>query len=374
MTALDGTAALERLNNTQPSLQRLRQRIDALDEQLVTLISERARCAQQVADVKLAEDPNAIFYRPEREAQVLQRIKSLNLGPLADDDMAKLFREIMSFCLALEKPLCVAYLGPQGTFTQQAMLKQFGSAVKGCPVASIEEVFQHVEAGHTTYGIVPVENSTEGTVNETLDLLMNSALGVCGEIVLPIHHYLLGHASETIQPARIYSHPQSLAQCRGWLEHNMPNAELIAVSSNAEAVRRAEQEVGSAAIAGEQAAQYFDMQILHECIEDFSHNVTRFLVIGQQDIAPSGDDRTALMATLTDQPGALSTLLGPLGRHGIDVVRLLPRPDKQQPWKYVFFLDIRGHAEDAAVKQALSEIQSHILQLKILGSYPVCAL
>lgn len=374
MTALDSTAAPERSHGAQPSLQELRGRIDSLDEQIVALISERARCAQHVADVKLAEDPNAVFYRPEREAQVLKRIKSLNPGPLADDDMATLFREIMSFCLALEKPLSVAYLGPQGTFTQQAMFKQFGSAVKGCPVASIEDVFRHVEEGHTTYGIVPVENSTEGTVNQTLDHLMSSTLGVCGEIILPIHHYLLGHASETQPPVRIYSHPQSLAQCRSWLEHNMPNAELLAVSSNAEAVRRAEQEVGSAAIAGEQAAQYFDMQILHECIEDFSHNVTRFLVIGQQEISPSGDDRTALMATLTDQPGALSTLLGPLGKHGVDVVRLLPRPDKQQPWKYVFFLDIQGHTEDAAVKQALNEIKPHILQLRVLGSYPTCVL
>lgn len=374
MTLQDETAVSAQRCDVQPSLDSLRQRIDSLDEQIMKLVSERARCAQAVAEVKLAEDPQAVFYRPEREAQVLRRIKAMNPGPLADDDMAHLFREIMSYCLALEKPLKVAYLGPEGTFSQQAMTKQFGQAAEGRPAATIEAVFHDVASGQATYGVVPVENSTEGTVNQTLDLLVDSPLNVCGELILPIHHYLMARDATLKQPQRIYSHPQSLAQCRTWLEHHMPHAELVAVSSNAEAVRRAASEPENAAIAGEHAAQYFDMQILHSCIEDFSQNVTRFLVIGHQTINASGDDYTALMATLKDVPGALSTLLAPLGENGVDVVRLLPRPDKHQPWKYVFFFDIRGHVDDEPVRQALDDIAAQILQLRVLGSYPVSAL
>lgn len=357
------------------SLDELRSRINAIDGNVLSLISERARLAQQVAEAKLAEDPDTVFYRPEREAQVMRRIMTLNEGPLSDEEMARLFREIMSSCLALEQPVCVAYLGPNGTYSQQAMLKHFGGAVEGVPVASIPDVFRQVESGLVAYGVVPIENSTEGAINQTFDMFVSSGVRVCGEIFLPIHNNLIGRRGALDEPvARIYSHPQPLAQCRGWIAAHYPQAELVAVSSNAEAVRLAEQDQNGVAIAGAHATHYFDVDILVRNIEDLASNVTHFLVIGRTPVGPSGDDRTLLLATMRNQPGALERLIEPLSRYGIDITHLESRPSRIQPWQYVFFVEVKGHCEDNPLASALDEFKGSMIDIRVLGSWPAAVI
>lgn len=357
------------------SLDVLRKRINAIDSELLSLISERAQLAQEVAEAKLAEDPETVFYRPEREAQVMRRIMTLNQGPLSDEEMARLFREIMSSCLALEQPLSVAYLGPNGTYSQQAMLKQFGGAVEGVPVASIPDVFRQVESGQVAYGVVPIENSTEGAINQTFDMFVSSGVRVCGEIFLPIHNNLIGRRGALDEPIeRIYSHPQPLAQCRAWLAAHYPLAELVAVASNAEAVRLAEQDKGGVAIAGAHATHYFDVDILIRNIEDLSSNVTHFLVIGREAVGPSGDDRTLLLATMNNQPGALERLIEPLSRFNIDITHLESRPSRVQPWQYVFFVEVKGHCQDGPLAHALDEFKGSMIDIRILGSWPAAVI
>lgn len=353
------------------NLDELRERIDQIDSEILRLISERAHCAQQVAQVKSAADPQAVFYRPEREAQVLRRIMALNSGPLDAEEMARLFREIMSACLALEQPIKVAYLGPEGTFTQQAALKHFGDSAKSLPLAAIDEVFREVEAGAANYGVVPVENSTEGVVNHTLDSFMDSSMRICGEVVLRIHHHLLV-AGTTRQDkiSRIYSHPQSFAQCRKWLDAHYPQAERVPVSSNAEAARLVKTEWHSAAIAGDMAAKLYELEKIAEKIEDRPDNSTRFLIIGNQDIPLSGDDKTSLVVAMRNQPGALHDLLEPFHRHQIDLTRLETRPSRTGVWNYVFFIDFKGHRDQPEVAAVLEEVRLRAAEMKVLGSYP----
>ncbi|PRY68712.1 prephenate dehydratase [Halomonas ventosae] len=359
---------------TEPtlSLEALRQRIDALDNDILRLISERAACAQQVAEIKAEHEPGAVFYRPEREAQVLRRIMELNQGPLDSEEMARLFREIMSACLALEQPVKVAYLGPEGTFTQQAALKHFGESAISLPMAAIDEVFREVEAGAVNYGVVPVENSTEGVINHTLDSFMDSGLRICGEVVLRIHHHLLvAETTRRDKVSRIYSHPQSFAQCRKWLDAHFPQAERVPVSSNAEAARLVKTEWHSAAIAGDMAAKLYGLAKLAEKIEDRPDNSTRFLIIGNQDVPISGEDKTSLVVAMRNQPGALHGLLEPFHRHQIDMTRLETRPSRTGVWNYVFFIDFKGHREEPRVAAMLEEVQLRAAEVKVLGSYPV---
>jgi len=359
---------------TEPtvSLEALRQRIDALDNDILRLISERAACAQQDAEIKAEHEPGAIFYRPEREAQVLRRIMELNQGPLDSEEMARLFREIMSACLALEQPVKVAYLGPEGTFTQQAALKHFGESAISLPMAAIDEVFREVEAGAVNYGVVPVENSTEGVINHTLDSFMDSSLRICGEVVLRIHHHLLvAETTRRDKVSRIYSHPQSFAQCRKWLDAHFPQAERVPVSSNAEAARLVKTEWHSAAIAGDMAAKLYGLARLAEKIEDRPDNSTRFLIIGNQDVPISGEDKTSLVVAMRNQPGALHDLLEPFHRHQIDMTRLETRPSRTGVWNYVFFIDFKGHREEPRVAAMLAEVQLRAAEVKVLGSYPV---
>ncbi len=353
------------------NLDELRNRIDQIDADILQLISERASCAQRVAQVKTAGDPQAVFYRPEREAQVLRRIMALNGGPLDAEEMARLFREIMSACLALEQPVKVAYLGPEGTFTQQAALKHFGESAKSLPMAAIDEVFREVEAGAANYGVVPVENSTEGVINHTLDSFMDSSMRICGEVVLRIHHHLLV-AGTTRQDkiSRIYSHPQSFAQCRKWLDSHYPQAERVPVSSNAEAARLVKTEWHSAAIAGDMAAKLYELEKIAEKIEDRPDNSTRFLIIGNQDIPLSGDDKTSLVVAMRNQPGALHDLLEPFHRHQIDLTRLETRPSRTGVWNYVFFIDFKGHRDQPEVAAVLDEVKLRAAEMKVLGSYP----
>ncbi|XKE47166.1 prephenate dehydratase [Halomonas organivorans] len=360
------------MSDTPINLEALRQRIDELDNDILRLISERAECARNVAEIKTQDDPQAVFYRPEREAQVLRRIMELNHGPLDSEEMARLFREIMSACLALEQPIKVAYLGPEGTFTQQAALKHFGESAISLPMAAIDEVFREVEAGAVNYGVVPVENSTEGVINHTLDSFMDSSLRICGEVVLRIHHHLL--VSETTRRdkvSRIYSHPQSFAQCRKWLDAHYPQAERVPVSSNAEAARLVKTEWHSAAIAGDMAAKLYGLTRIAEKIEDRPDNSTRFLIIGNQDVPMSGEDKTSIVVAMRNQPGALHDLLEPFHRHQIDLTRLETRPSRSGVWNYVFFIDFKGHHEEPRVSAMLEEVRLRAAEVKVLGSYPL---
>jgi chorismate mutase/prephenate dehydratase len=357
-----------------PRLEQLRERINALDEQIQVLLSERAACAVQVADVKHEAGGEPVFYRPEREAQVLRRVRDRNQGPLSDDEMVRLFREIMSACLALEQPLRIAYLGPEGTYTQEAAFKHFGHSVSLSPLGAIDEVFREVEAGSSDFGVVPVENSTEGAVNHTLDMFMRSPVKICGDVELRIHHQLLSGSGDMAEVKKVCAHQQALAQCREWLDANLPQVERVAVSSNVEAAHAAAEDRTLAVIAGDAAAEIYGLNILASNIEDEPGNTTRFLVIGQQKPGPSGKDKTSLMATVHNQAGALYSLLEPIARHGVSMTTIESRPSRVNKWDYVFFVDVEGHAEDANVAAAVKELSEVASSLKVLGSYPRCEL
>lgn len=348
-------------------LKQCRVQINHLDDELLKLLNQRAALAQQIGHLK--ED--GVVLRPEREAQVLRRLQSANAGPLSNDAVAALFTEVMSNCRALEAPMTVAYLGPEGTFTEAAALKRFGSAVQGRSCATIDDVFRAVENGATQYGVVPVENSTEGAVGRTLDLLMQSNLQICGEVMLAIHQCLLATQCELDEVQTVYSHPQSLGQCQGWLNVNLPHALRVPVSSNAEAARLAAEHPNSAAIAGRQAALHFDLQVCVENIEDDARNATRFLVLGKQQVAPSGKDKTSLALSAENRPGAVHDLLVPLQKHGVSMTKFESRPSRSGMWEYVFYVDIEGHQADVKVAAALVELGKAVAFMKILGSYPV---
>ncbi len=360
------------------ALQKLRDAIDEIDDQLLELFNRRASCAVSVAEVKRQDSdtpPDAInFFRPDREAQVIQRIKSKNAGPLSDDEVGRLVREVMSACLALEQPLKIAYLGPEGTFTQSAALKHFGHSVTTIPMSSIPDVFSSVESGHANYGLVPVENSTEGVISHTLDMFIDSDLKVSGEVEIRIHHHLANQSQDVSKIKHIYSHQQSFAQCRHWLDQNFPSIERIPVSSNAEAARIAKQDQNAAAICGLPAVEIFDLQICFENIEDLSDNTTRFVIIGKQDVDPSGDDKTSLLISTKNYPGALLALLQPLADNKISMNKIESRPAPDRKWEYIFFIDIDGHQQADNVKQALHELKDQAALFKVLGSYPKSSL
>lgn len=352
-------------------LPQLRQKIDALDEQIQELITQRAQVAVEVAEAKTASGTSdTSFYRAEREAEVLSKVKARNKGPLSDQEIARLFREIMSACLALEQVMSIAYLGPEGTYTQAAALKHFGQSVETVSQASIADVFREVESGNAAYGVVPVENSTEGMVTHTLDEFMNSSLHICGEVELRIHHCLLSRANDLQQLRIVYSHRQSLAQCHRWLDANLANVERIDVSSNAEAAKRAAAEDGTAAIAGETAAEIYGLKTLAKNIEDESDNTTRFLVIGKRATPACGKDKTSILVYTDNKPGALHRILAPLAQNNVSMTRIESRPSRRGMWNYVFFIDIEGHQSDTKVAAALSALQEEANLVKVLGSYP----
>ncbi len=354
-------------------LLQLRQRIDALDTEVLQRLNERARCAEEVAIAKRAsskDTESVCFYRPEREAQILRRMVANNSGPLKDEHITKIYRDIISSCLALEECLKVAYLGPEGTFTQSAVNKHFGNWVISLPQESINQVFQEVDTGRAHYGIIPIENSTGGVITHTLDMFINSRLKICGEVQLPIHQNLMSLKEDWQTIERIYSHQQSLLQCKNWLSRHLPHARLIPVSSNAEAARMASEDDTSAAIAGTAAAEIYALPVRQKHIEDMANNTTRFMVIGDQQVPPSGRDKTSLMISAKNEPGSLFNLLKPLANHGLDMSRIESRPSRNSNWDYVFFLDIKGHAEDKPVREALQELEQQADLLKVLGSYP----
>lgn len=354
-------------------LKSIRTRIDQIDERLQDLISERARCALEVARLKQVEG-DMEYYRPEREAQVLQTVLGRNQGPLDDEVIARLFREIMSACLALQRPIKVAYLGPEGTYTEAAVFKHFGQGVTAQPLSAIDEIFREVEAGAVDYGVVPIENSSEGAIDYTLDMFMNSPLKICSEIELRVHHNLLGMAAGLDAISRVYAHQMALAQCREWLDAHLSGIERIAVSSNAEAARYAQDEPGVAAIASVNAAAIYSLDILAANIEDEPDNTTRFLVVGRKIPSPSGCDKTSLLVSTSNRPGALYRLLKPLAECGISMTRIESRPSRRQMWEYVFFIDIEGHVQDKKVADALAVLEREAAMVKVLGSYPCAVL
>ncbi len=355
-------------------LAQIRSSIDRIDEQIQQLINERARFAQQVGASKKGSSSVAEFYRPEREAQVLRKVVERNQGPLSNDEMLRLFREIMSACLAQQEPLKIAYLGPEGTFTQQAVLKHFGHSVRALPLPSINDVFHEVQATHADFGVVPIENSTEGTVNNTLDMFLISPLKICSEVELRIHQHLLGRMQDLRQIKRLCSHQQSLAQCRLWLDEHLKDVERVPVASNAEAARRARDEEGTAAIAGQAAAEVYDLNVIIPEIEDRADNTTRFLVIGRKLFAPSGKDKTSLLVSAgdTQSPGTLHRLLEPFAKYNLSLTRIESRPSQRKKWDYVFFMDVQGHAEEEPLRSAIEDLRSQSSLFRVLGSYP-CA-
>ena len=379
------TNRASRSEKTPPAAQigSLRERIDAIDERIHQLINERAQVARQVGAAKTAQGLHtADFYRPEREAQVLRRAMERNEGPLRDEEIVRLFREIMSACLAQEEPLKVAFLGPEGTFSQQAVLKHFGHSARALPMGEIREVFEEVQAGHADFGVVPIENSTEGTVNHTLDMFLVSPLKICGEVELRIHQHLMGKMQGLPQISRVVSHQQSLAQCRHWLDEHLPGIERITASSNAEAARRARDEAGTAAIAGQTAAagqadaEVYGLNLIANDIEDRPDNTTRFLVIGRKLFDASGNDKTTLLFSGgdTQSPGTLHRLLTPLARNNISMTRIESRPSRKHKWDYVFFIDVQGHASEQPLKQALDALKKEASLFRVLGSYPCAVL
>ena len=355
----------------KPDLSQVRAQIDGIDQQIQSLIAERARWAHQVGKAKGKLAAAVDYYRPEREAQVLRRVVDRNAGPLSDDVLVRLFREVMSACLAQQEPLKIGYLGPEGTFSQQAVHKHFGHSAHGLPLASIEEVFQEVAAGHADFGVVPVENSGQGTIQVTLDMFLTSPLRICGEVELRVHQYLLSRSGHIEDVERIFGHPQALAQTAGWLRTNLPRVEKLPVASNAEGARRARNSDDAAAIAGESAALVYGLKKIAGPIEDRSDNTTRFLVIGRQPFPPSGNDRTSLLVFIRDRPGALYGVLEPLARRGISMNRIESRPEHGHKWQYAFFIDVAGHCDEAPLKDALEEIGGLGDEVRVLGSYPV---
>ncbi len=349
-------------------IDRLRREIDAIDDELAALLQRRAALARRIGEAKGA----APAYRPERERQILSRVMQAP-GALSAERIAAVFREIISACRGLEEAIRVSYLGPQGTFSEQAVRKHFGAAVEALPVASVDEAFRRCESGAAQFTVVPAENSTEGVVGRTLDLLVSTPLRICGEIELRVHQNLLVKEGELKEIRKIYSHSQSLAQCNGWLGQHLPGAERIPVASNAEAAQRAAKEPGSAAIAGLLAGERYGLKALAQSIEDDPTNTTRFLVLGGLQPGPSGRDRTSLVMSAENRPGAVHGLLTPLAQHGVSMTRIESRPARARAalWEYLFFIDVEGHENDERVAAAIAALRGRAPFLKVLGSYPV---
>ncbi len=349
-------------------LKPLRDRIDAIDAQLIALLNQRAAVALEVGEVKKLY--NAPVFRPEREQQVIARLQAMSDGPLAGSHIDAIWREIMAASRSLEHPTRAAFLGPSGTYTEEAMIEYFGSSIEGLPCPSIDEVFRSVEAGAADYGVVPVENSAEGPVSRTLDLLLQTQLVIGGELALPIRHNLLTQTGTLTGVTRVCAHAQALAQCQRWLAANAPHLERQAVSSNAEAARIAAADPTVAAIASTRAAAFYELRVASPSIQDDPHNRTRFVMVGHTPAGPSGHDQTSLIVSVKNEPGAVFKLLEPLARHGVSMTRFESRPARVGTWEYYFYIDVEGHRDDAKVAAALAELEQKAAFLKILGSYP----
>jgi len=349
------------------SISKHRQAIDRLDARIVRLLNDRTKHVLAIGDIKLAAGEEV--YAPHREQSVLKRVCTLNRGPMTDDQLRAVYREVMSSALALEKTMTIAYFGPEATFTHQAAIQRFGSSLKYSPQKTIADVFTEVSKKSADYGVVPVENSTEGVVTHTLDMFMDSDLKVVSQIVLPVQQCLLSNSPRK-QIKKLYVHPQSLAQCRGWIQTHLPAAELVETSSNARSAELAAREKSTAAIAGVLAAEKYGLRILETDIQDSADNATRFLVLGRQCSPPTGDDRTSLMLSVADKAGALHEAIAAFRRYQINMTKIESRPSKRKAWEYFFFIDCEGHAQDRRVAKAIQLLGQHCNFVKVLGSYP----
>ncbi|NOZ25529.1 MAG: prephenate dehydratase [Nitrospirae bacterium] len=349
-------------------LERLRETIDAIDDEILELLNKRAKVVLEVATVK--RDTNQDFYSPERERKILERLQGKNPGPFPNDALRVIFREILSASLSLEEPLRVACLGPLATFTHLAALRHFGSSAEFIPVESIKDVFEVVQEGKAAYGVVPIENSNEGVISYTLDMFMDFDLKIAAEIMLEINHNLLSISGEITKIRKVYSHPQAIAQCRRWIERNLPNVTIIDATSTAKAAELASKDDEGAAIASELAAKIYDLRFVERHIEDNKNNYTRFLVVSKEFPPPTGKDKTSVMLSIKDKPGALYEVLAPFKKAKINLTKIESRPSKRKAWEYIFFIDMDGHVDDKKVKKALREIEKDCLFLKVLGSYP----
>jgi len=353
------------------ALASLRQAIDALDDQMLALLNQRAGLASEAGRLKAAAAPEALFHAPRREREVLARLESANPGPFPSTAVRSVFQEVMSACLSLEKPLRVAFLGPEGTFTHLAARQQFGGSCQALPQGTIAAVFQAVERQRADYGVVPVENATEGSVDSTLDAFLDSPIRICAEILLPVDQALLMRPELDLGSVRrVYSHPQALGQCRRWLEAHLPQADRIEAPSTSEAARLAREDAEGAAVASEMAADLFGLKVAETKIQDLAANATRFLVLGPKASEPTGRDRTTLLAMAQDGPGALLHLLEPLAHRRLNLSRIQSRPARRKLWEYAFFLDVEGHESDPVLAEALEDLRGACASLKVLGSYP----
>ncbi len=349
-------------------LEKLRVSIDSIDEEILNLLNKRAKVVLEVANVK--RDTSIGFYSPERERQILDRLQGMNPGPFPNDALRVIFREILSASLSLEEPLKVACLGPLATFTHLAALRHFGSSAQFIPVDSIKDVFESVQEGKAAYGVVPIENSNEGVISYTLDMFMDFDLKIAAEIMLEINHNLLSVSGDIRKIKKIYSHPQAIAQCRRWIERNLPHATIIDATSTAKAAELASGDEEGAAIASELAAKVYDLRFVERHIEDNRNNYTRFLVVSKEFPPPTGKDKTSVMLSIKDKPGALYEVLTPFKKAGINLTKIESRPSKKKAWEYIFFIDMDGHVQDKKVKKALKEVEKDCIFLKVLGSYP----
>ncbi len=352
------------------SLDDIRKKLDAINLEIQNLLNQRAALAIEVAHIKQTTDTDPVYYRPEREAQILRQIRDRNSGPMDAQSMVEIFRAILTACLALQQKIKIAFLGPNGTYSHAAALKHFGAAVDVIPTTTIADVFREVDAQQANYGVVPIENSSTGIIHPTLDALMTSPLHICGEIILPIHHYFLRCKNSNPVVKRIYAHVQSFAQCQNWINQHHPDAEKIPASSNAAGAELALKDPDGAAIAGENAATIYDLEKVNQHIEDNPHNQTRFLVLGRQKVLASGQDKTSLLISTPHIPGALIELLKPFSDEGVNITLIESRPYQHRNWSYLFFIDIEGHQDDKHVKKALEQLASKPILLNILGSYP----
>ncbi len=349
-------------------IDKLREAIDKIDEQILRLLNRRAEYAIRIG--KLKQKASSEIYIPAREEEIFERLERLNLGKFPTESIKPVFREIISACRSLERPLRIAYLGPEATFTHISARQQFGHKAEFLAEKSITDVFDRVEKGEADYGVVPVENSTEGVVSHTLDMFLNSSLKISAEVILEIHHCLLSRADSLKKIKRIYSHAQALAQCRNWLREHLPDIPILDAASTAEAAKLASKDPSSGAIASAYAGDYYGLKILARNIEDIKNNFTRFLVIGKKDSPRSGNDLTMVMFSLRDYPGVLWKALGAFASRKINLTKIESRPLKGKAWEYVFFVEMEGHIQDRKIKQALSELEKRAVFVRVLGSFP----
>ncbi len=348
---------------------KLRKKIDSLDQEILDLLAERGNIALEIRELK-AENSVGV-YDPVREKLIEKKLKELNSGPLADDAVLRIFREIISACRSLQQPTKIAYLGPEGSFSHQAAYNEFGGSSELAPLGSFEEIFEEVENGRAQFGVVPVENSIEGSVGMVLDLLSKTHLGIAAELFEKINHFLLSKTGNIKDIKIIASHPQAIAQCKGWLNKNMPNSEILETASTAEAARLASKRKNVAAIASEHAASIYKLKVIQNNIEESSLNTTRFFVIGDKTNQPTGDDRTSIVFSLKDKPGSLQkSFFQPFADAKVNLTKIESRPSKERPWEYLFFVDFKGHGQDKVIKSLLKKLEKNCIFLKVLGSYP----